>query len=63
MIINFVYKLTDCPFKIIRLADKLTDWLSFEGGLFDIGCLRCRGWKNPGRRWTVGAKVLKNRQF
>ena len=38
----------------------LTDYLLFrEGGSFEIGRSRSRGWKNFGRRWTGRWRVLK----
>ena len=41
----------------------LIDWLSFgkagEGGSFEIGRPRSKGWKDFGVRWTRGVGVLK----
>ena len=40
---------------ILGLCFLLIDWLSFrEGGSFEIGRPRSRGWKSFGRRWTRG---------
>ena len=41
----------------------LIDWISFreiEGGLFEIGRPRSRGWKNFGRISTRGVMGLEN---
>ena len=42
----------------------LIDCSSFgEGGLFEIGCPRARGWKNVGHILQGGCEVLKIGQF
>ena len=46
---------------IFGLCFLLVDWLSFgEGGSFEIGGPRLRGWKNVGLRWTRGVGGPEN---
>ena len=46
---------------ILGLCFPLIDWLSCgEGGSFEIGRPRSRGWKNFGRRWTRGVRFFEN---
>ena len=46
---------------LVGLCFLLIDGFSFrEGGSFEIGRSKLRGWKNFGRKWTRGVGGLEN---